>query len=180
MIAGSLAKRYAKALADVAAASGELEPVARELAECADLLRAQRELRQFFANPSILKRNKLAAFGEIAGRMGLRTLTATFLRVVLEAGRLGALDGILRAYEGLVDERLNRVRAQVTAAVALDPATEQQLRQRLRERLGREVVLEVREDPALLGGIVTRVGSVVYDGSLRAQLARLRQELVQG
>ena len=93
---------------------------------------------------------------------------------------MSALDGILRAYEGLVDERLNRVRAQVTAAAALDPATEQQLRQRLQERLGREVVLEVQQDPALLGGIVTRVGSVVYDGSLRMQLARLRQELVQG
>ena len=180
MIAGSLAKRYAKALADVAAALGELEPVARELAEFAELLRGQRELRQFFANPSILTRNKRAAFAEIAGRMGLRTLTATFLRVVLEAGRLGALDGILRAYEGLVDERLNRVRAQVTATAPLDPATEQRLRQRLRDRLGKEVVLEVRQDPALLGGIVTQIGSVVYDGSLQTQLVKLRQELAQG
>jgi F-type H+-transporting ATPase subunit delta len=180
LIAGSLAKRYAKALVDVAAASGELEPVARELAEFAELLRGQRELRHFFANPSILTRNKLTAFAEIAGRMGLRTLTATFLRVVVEAGRLGALDGILRAYEGLMDDRLNRVRAQVTTAAALDPATEQQLRRRLFERLGKEVVLEVRQDPALLGGIVTRVGSVVYDGSLRTQLAMLRAELMQG
>jgi F-type H+-transporting ATPase subunit delta len=79
-----------------------------------------------------------------------------------------------------VDERLNRVRAAVTAAAALDPATEQQLRQRLRERLGKEVVLEVRQDPALVGGIVTQVGSVVYDGSLRTQLVKLREELAQG
>jgi F-type H+-transporting ATPase subunit delta len=180
LIAGSLAKRYAKALVEVAAAARELDPVARELGEFAALLRGQRQLRQFFANPSIQRRDKVGAYEQIAARLAVRPLTRTFLRVLLEAGRLGELENVLRAYEGLVDERLGRVKAVVTSAVPLPAETQERLRQRLQAELGKQVYLEARQDPGLLGGVVTRIGSVVYDGSLKMQLRRLREELVRG
>jgi F-type H+-transporting ATPase subunit delta len=110
----------------------------------------------------------------------VRPLTRTFLRVLLEAGRLGELENVLRAYEGLVDERLGRVKAVITSAVPMEAETQERLRQRLQAQLGKQVYLEARQDPGLLGGVVTRIGSVVYDGSLKAQLLRLREELVRG
>jgi len=180
LIAGSLAKRYARALVEVAASSGELDPVSRELGEFAALLREQRPLRLFFANPSIQRRGKVAVCEQIATKLGVRPLTSSFLRVLLEAGRLGELESVLRAYEGLVDERLGRVKAVVTSAVPLAAETQEQLRQQLQARLGKQVYLETRQDPGLLGGMVTRIGSVLYDGSLKTRLLKLREELVQG
>ena len=180
MIAGSLAKRYAKALADVAADSSDLETVRQELRGFADLLLSHRALSRFLANPSVLRRDKVRAFEEIVARLGLRPLTNTFLRMLLTAGRMGALESIVRAYESLVDERMGRVRADVTAAAALGGEQQERLRQRLEQVAGKRVYLEVHQDPAILGGLIAQIGSRVYDGSLRTQLARLRDQLVQG
>jgi len=180
LIAGSVARRYAKALVDVAAASDELEAVRQELSRFADLLGEQRELRQFFTNPSVLRRDKVRVLDDVVARLLVRPLTRSFLRILLEAGRLPALESVLRAYEALVDERLGRVRAMVTTAGPLEAGAQERLRQRLEQMTGKTVYLEVQQDPTILGGLVTQIGSLVYDGSLRTQLARLRGELVRG
>ncbi len=179
MIAGSVARRYARALVEVAAASNELEAVRQELSSFADLLGEHRELRQFLTNPSILRRDKAQILGEVVSRLALRPLTRSFLRILLEAGRMPALDSVLRAYEALVDERLGRVKAMVTAGGPLGVETQERLRQRLEQVTGKTVYLEVRQDPRILGGLVSQIGSLVYDGSLRGQLARLREEMVR-
>jgi len=180
LIAGSIAKRYAKALADVAASTNELEVVRQELSDVAGLLREHRELQQFLANPSILRRDKARVLEEVLARLSLRPLTKSFLRILQEAGRLQALEGVLRAYETMVDERLGRVKAVVTTAAPLEGEAHERLRERLAEMTGKTVYLEVQQDAGLLGGLVTQIGSQVYDGSLRTQLARLGQELVRG
>ncbi len=180
LIAGSLAKRYAKALVDVAAASDDLEAIRQELAEFAGLLRVHRELRLFLANPSVLRRDKTRALDEVLASLRLRPLTTSFLRILLEAGRLPVLDNVLRAYQALVDERLGRVKAVVTAAVPLEADAQERLRQRLEQVVGKRVYLEVQQDPGILGGLIAQIGSLVYDGSLRTQLARLREQLVRG
>ncbi len=179
MIAGSVARRYAKALVDVAAASNELEAVREELSSFANLLGDHRELRQLLTNPSILRRDKVQILDEVVSRLALRPLTKSFLRILLEAGRLPALEGVLRAYEALVDERLGRVKARVTAAGLLEDEVQERLRQRLEQVTGKTVYLEVRQDPRILGGLVSQIGSLVYDGSLRGQLARLREEMIR-
>jgi F-type H+-transporting ATPase subunit delta len=180
LIAGSVAKRYARALVDVTASTDELEAICQELSGVANLLRDQRELQRFLVNPSILRRDKVRVLEEVVARLSLRPLTTSFLRVLLEAGRLQALEQVLRAYETMVDERLGRVRAVVTSAVPLEGEAQEGLRQRLAEMTGKRAYLEVRQDAGLLGGLVTQIGSQVYDGSLRTQLARLQQELVRG
>ena len=179
MIPGSVAQRYAKALVDVAAASNELEDVHRDLRGFASLLREQRELRQFLANPSVARRDAAAVIQEIGAAMTIRPLAATFLQVVLEGGRLSGLAVILRAYEALVDERLGRVKAVVTSAAPLESGVQEGLRRRLGEVTGKDVYLESRHDPTLLGGVVTQIGSRIYDGSLKMQLVRLRDELAR-
>lgn len=179
MIPGSLAKRYAKALVEVAGASGELEEVRQDLRALAGLLRDHRDLRQFVSNPSVSRRAAAETIQEVGAAMGIKPLTATFLRVLLEGGRLAGLDAILRAYELLVDERLGRVKAVVTSAAPLDDGAQDRLRRRLGEVTGKDVYLELRQDPTLLGGVLTQIGSQVFDGSLRTQLARLRDEMVR-
>jgi len=179
LIAGSVAKRYAKALVEVAAASQVLEAVRDDLRALADLLREHRELRQFLANPSVSRRDASEVVKEIGAAMRLAPLTATFLQVVLEGGRLAGLEGILRAYEALVDEELGRVKAVVTSAAPLAAEAQEQLRRKLGEVTGKTVYLDIRQDPTLLGGVVTQIGSRVYDGSLKSQLARLRDELAR-
>lgn len=179
MIAGSIAKRYAKALADVAASTNELEVVRQELSDVAGLLREHRELQRFLVNPSILRRDKVRVLEEVLARLSLWPLTKSFLRILQEAGRLQALEGVLRAYETMVDERLGRVKAVVTTAAPLEGKAHERLRERLAEMTGKTVYLEMQQDAGLLGGLVTQIGSQVYDGSLRTRLARLRQELVR-
>jgi F-type H+-transporting ATPase subunit delta len=180
LIAGSVARRYAKALVEIAAASDELEAVRQELTDFAELLRGQREFRLFVENPSVQGRDKTAVLEEIVSTLALRRLTATFLRILLEGGRLGALEGILRAYVTLMDERLGRVRALVTAATPLPAELQERLRQRLAEVTGKQVYLDIHDDPSILGGLITQIGSLVYDGSVRTQLVRMWEELGQG
>lgn len=180
MIAGSVARRYAKALVDVAAASDDLEAVRQELSSFADPLHEHRELRQFLTNPSVLRRDKVRVLDEVVSRLALRPLTRSFLRILLEAGRLPALESVLRAYEALVDERLGRLKAMVTTARPLEAEAQERLRQRLEQMTGKIVYLEVQQDPKILGGLVTQIGSLVYDGSLRTQLVKLREEMVRG
>ena len=179
MIAGSVAKRYAKALVEVAGASAELEAVRQELTEFADVLRRNRGFRLFVANPSVQRRDKVAVFEQIVMALGFRTLTTSFLRALMQAGRLEGLESILRAYVTLVDERLGRVKALVTTATPLPAEQEERLRQRLGEVTGKQVYLEIRDDPSILGGLIPQIGSRVYDGSVRAQLLSLREQLAQ-
>ncbi|MFB3820393.1 MAG: ATP synthase F1 subunit delta [Candidatus Methylomirabilales bacterium] len=179
MTGGAVARRYARALADVAAGSGELEGVQRELGAFADVLRERRELAQFLRSPSVPKPAAAETVERVAEAMGLSPLARRFLRLVLQAGRLPSLEDILQVYGALADERLGRLRAEVTTAAPLPEAQLAGLRERLGQITGKQVYLTVRQDPAILGGVVTRIGSQVYDGSLRAQLARLHEKLLQ-
>jgi len=179
LISGSVAKRYARALVDVAAASDMLERVRQDLRAFADLLAAQRGLRQLLMNPSVPRKGATEVVSDIVAAMGLSPLAATFLRILLDANRLAGLEGILRTYESVMDERLGRIKATVTSAAPLDDAEQERLRRRLCEVAGKQVYIELRQDPAILGGVVTQIGSRVYDGSLKTQLARLRDEMVR-
>jgi len=156
------------------------EAVRVELRQVAELFAGHRELRQFLRNPGVRRRDALSVTDALASRLAVCPLTRTFLRVAAEAGRLGALEEILRAYEGLLDERLGRVRADVTVAAPLSADAEAGLAEALERLTGKRALLQVRQDPAILGGMIARVGSRVYDGSLRMQLGRLRRELATG
>jgi F-type H+-transporting ATPase subunit delta len=179
LIAGAVAKRYARALADVAVASHELEAVRDDLRAFARLLAEQRELRQFVANPSIARRAAVGAVTDILTALGLRPLAVRFLTLLLEAGRLGRFDPILQSYEQEVSLRLGRVQAVVTSAAPLPEAEQEALRRRLSAVTGIQIHLDMHTDPALLGGLVAQVGSRMFDGSLRTQLRRMREALAR-
>jgi F-type H+-transporting ATPase subunit delta len=177
---GVVARRYAKALVEVAAAVQALERVGQDLKACGALLREQTELVHFFSVPGVLPSAKRQAAEEIARRMRLHEISQRLFNLVAERGRVDLLDAIREAYEALVDERLGRVRAVVRTATPLSRQQTAALRASLEQAEGKTVYLEVSVDPALRAGIVTQIGSMVYDGSLGARLQMCREHLLKG
>ena len=116
----------------------------------------------------------------LAQQAGCGKLVQDFVALVAERGRLDHLAAIVAAYQDMEDAGLGRVRAQVTTAVSLTDAEKDQLKQHLQAELHKEIILEESVDTNLLGGFVARVGSLILDGSLDGQLARMRERLVRG
>lgn len=179
MIAASLAKRYAKALAEVAAEADALESVGAELDRVATFWQKQPAMEAFFGNPSILVSGKEQTLKTLIERLRLPPLVGQFLMLLLARDRMQALPSMARIYRELMNRRLGRVEAAVTTAVPLSPDLQKRLSGRMVEVLGKSVVLEPRVDPAVLGGMVVQVDSTVYDGSLRTQLSQLREHLLR-
>ena len=184
--AGAVAFRYARALADVVttpradAAQQDPKVITAQLAEFKDLLAQNPDLQILFSTPAVPAAKKKAVLAELSPLMGLAQVVQNFLSVVLQHERLGLLGEIVEAYESLLNERLGIVVADITSARALGDAEKQQLLQALHAKTGKQVQMNFSLDPALISGVVARIGSTIYDGSIRGQLARLRSELTGG
>lgn len=174
-----MAKRYAKALLEAAAEAGVLEQVAADL-EALGPHFAGKEVAGFFANPAVPRARKEAALAAAAERAAASRISVSLLRLLLARERVGLLPDIARLFRDLADERTGRVRAEVTAAVPLPAASLEALAAQLSAATGRQVHLTPRVDPTVLGGLVARVGSTLYDASLRTQLRRMREVLSKG
>lgn len=175
------AKAYAKAVFSLAKERNAADAVATDLGRVVELLEQDAELRRFFALPWVAGPAKRQAAVEIGTRLELSPLGRDFLALVAAHGRAAQLPGIAAAYRDLADEALGRVRARVRTVLPLTAQERSTLTSRLHRTLGgNEIVLDEEVDPSLLGGFVAESGSVVVDGSLDGQLARLRQRLVTG
>jgi F-type H+-transporting ATPase subunit delta len=176
----AVAKSYARALYDLARDRRQIDEVARDLAAAVAQLRAEPSLRELFARPWVGAAAKGAVAVEVATRLGLTPLVRDFLGLVARHGRAADLDAIAAAFGQLADEAAGRVRARVRTAVSLTEDERATLRQRLgRVFGGKQIVLEEDVDERLLGGFVAEVDSVIVDGSLDGQLARLRDRLAR-
>lgn len=181
MTSNRAARSYAKALHDLARAAGRAEDVARELASVVDVVRSDAALTQLFSRPGVSAAAKRGTADEIAQRLGVSKLVRDFVALVAGHGRAGILPAIGDAYQALVDADANRVRARVRTAVALNEQEKATLASRLGAALGgKHVILEEVVDKDLLGGFIAEVGSLVMDGSLDGQLARLKERLARG
>jgi F-type H+-transporting ATPase subunit delta len=171
--------RYARALVDVATEPGASDPkqVVAELRTFDSLLADNLELRILCATPAIPVEQKNSVMDQIAPRAGLSKISRNFLKVVLDHDRMGNLTEIIEGFETLLNEKLGIAVAEVTSARLLDEAERTQLASALKARTGRQVQISFSEDPGLIAGVVARIGSTVYDGSVRGQLDRLRSQL---
>jgi len=175
------ARSYAKALHDLARERGQTEAIGAELAQAADLVRSDPAFAHFFARPGVSAAAKRGAAEEIAQRLGFSKLVRDFVGLVAAHGRADGLADIADAYRTLVDGELNRARARIRSAVPLTDAERSALATRLGTALGgKQVAVEEVVDPEMLGGFVAEIGSLVLDGSLDGQLARLRARLGRG
>lgn len=178
MIIGSLSRRYAKALLEIGVAQQSFDAMGRELTRTADTLKGSPELCNALENPVFALSQRRLVLDELSRRLGLSKMVRNFIMLLLDKGRIAALPDIARVYRTLVDEHAGRIRATVTSARPLDPQLETRLKAALERQSGKVVILEKQEDPSIVGGLVTQLGDVLYDGSVRTQLAQLREQLL--
>ena len=178
MIAGSIARRYAKALLEIGVANKTFDALNREVENAASTFASSQELATALDNPIFPLSKRKGLLEEIARRLALSKVVRNFLLLLLERGRITALPAIARELRALVDQHAGRVRARISTARPLAASVEARLKAALEKRTGKAVIIEKVEDPSLLGGIVTQIGDLVYDGSVRTQLQNLRQQLL--
>lgn len=172
------AERYARALFEVALIEADPDRVGRELASVADLARSHGELARAFTHPAIPPQAKRRLVGAIAERLGLAPVLRKLLLLMADRDRLGLLAELEEAYRDRLRQHHRIVRAHVTTAVPLPADRAEALARSLEEATGRTVELTTHVDPGILGGVVARLGSLVFDGSVARQLERLREALV--
>ena len=173
-----IGKRYAKALLQLAADPGAAERAGRELKDFAATWNASRELRSVFENPGVKQDARRAVLRDIAQQMGMHDHVRDLLQLLADRRRMQHLPEVADAFEAMAEARSGRVRAEVTTASALPPGYFTELEKVLRDAAGKQVVLAHRVDPSLIGGVVTRIGDQVYDGSVKNRLAELKDELL--
>jgi F-type H+-transporting ATPase subunit delta len=180
MITGSVARRYARALMQVAQKTNAVDAFAAELEALATLFRQSRELVDLMVNPAFGAGERRKVLGAILDRLRTGPMVRRFAEMVLERGRIGSLPGMAVAFQEMADLDAGRLRAEVTSAEPLGPGYRQRLLEVLARTTGKEVLLTEKVDASLLGGMVTRVGDKMFDGSLKNRLARLRATLTSG
>ena len=174
----ALAERYAGALVDVALANGQADQVKRELAEFAGLVRESPDLHSFLSNPSIARAAKHAGVEAIVARMGASRTLRNYLFVIVDHRHAGMLVEIEQAFSRLLDARMGIMQAQVTSAMQLSDKDRAELAAALTKLTGEKIEAQYTTDAALIAGAVVRIGSTIYDGSVRTQLERMRARMI--
>ena len=173
----TIAHRYSQAIFELGVETSALESLTDEIRRFAEAFSGSAEMRVLAQSPLIPEAERLAAIDEVAGRLGLSRMARNVLGVLAERRRLSALPAIVRNLTKLADERAGIVRATVVSAEPLSDAQCQRLQRELEQLTGKRVLLDRRQDPELLAGIVVRVGDRVIDSSARARLNSLRSQL---
>ncbi|GAB4237486.1 MAG: ATP synthase F1 subunit delta [Deltaproteobacteria bacterium] len=180
MIGGSLARRYARALRDIGQEDRQLRRVLSEVEEFAKALDASADLRELMEAEHVNRRDKQAALDAVLSKAGFLPPTRSFLSLLVDKGRMNILLPILGELRRMVEEREGIERVEVSVPLPMSVTQKDMLKTVLERRTGKRVVLEESVDPAVLGGLVVRMGSTVYDGSVRTQIRQIRENLQKG
>jgi len=173
-----VATRYARALADVVAAGGDYRKVLEELQDFERAYRESRELEEVFVSPAVALPQKMRVLEAIGQSLGQSPVTLNFLRVLLANYRMPLLEEAVQAFRRIAHDRLGVAEITISSASVLSEAEREGVAARFGELTGKQVELEFRIDAALLGGILAQVGNTIYDGSVRGNLARIREQLM--
>lgn len=173
----TIARRYASALADVVIERKEERAVQQEIEQWASLIESNPELKEVFANPTIAYDEKCNVLEELIARTRVLPTTASFLRVLLRNQRLSQLRDVAERFSQVLDERSGVVSASVTTAKPIPEDLKNQLRETLVATTGRNVRVTFNTDETIIGGLVARIGSTIFDGSVQNRLERLSEEL---
>ena len=178
MTSRTAAARYARAALDVATReSADLETIARELDEFIAFFKQQPALEGLLLNPAVPAPRKRAAMEAITKLSGFTPIVSKLLILLADRDRLGLLKDISATYRDFVADRQNVVHAEVTSAEPLSNERIQAIEERLATMTGKRVAMTTRVDKDIIGGVVARVGSTVYDASIATQLKKIRERL---
>jgi F-type H+-transporting ATPase subunit delta len=173
----AVARRYATALADVVIERGEAREVRDELTAWEEMMQSNEQLLEVFRNPTIPYEQKRKVLNALIERTRVRPMTANFLQVLLQNQRLAELGEVNKRFAQVMDERSGVVSAQVTTARPVPESSQEALRNKLATLTGKKVSLSFTTDEELIGGIVARIGSTIYDGSVRNQLQQVKERM---
>ena len=174
-----LSLRYAHALAAVTASQHlDTAAVRQQLNDFAGTLAGSRELREVLGNPALSTGQKLKVLDAIAAQIGMLPAVRNFVAVVMGHGRLTELNEMLAEFAAVSDEQAGLAEVEITSAHALNDEDRIALEAQVAKLAGGRISATYREDSTLLGGAVVRIGSTIYDGSIKAQLTQLKQRLV--
>jgi F-type H+-transporting ATPase subunit delta len=176
----AIARRYAKALLLIGKEDGQTENYRKELEGVAALMASEKQLADTISNPLYNAGERRKVLESIIQKLGLTKAMASFLMLLFEKGRFGFIASINEFYQQLADELKGVARASLVSASELTNETIEKIRSALSKKTGKEIVLEVKQDPGLIGGIITRIGDLILDGSIKTQLLNMRESLKRG
>lgn len=180
MSTSAIARRYAKALVQLGAEESAVDRFNSELTSFNAILAANAELGAVFRNPAYGIEDKKEILKSIIGKLSISVTVANFLQLLLDRSRLSVLPQITESFGTLADELSGVVRPTLLSGLPLDEGQIEEIRKSLAVSTGKKVVLKVQVDPSLIGGVVTKIGDKVFDGSVKTQLAKIQDILQKG
>ena len=180
MSQGMIARRYAKALVNLAENEKDLDNTGKHLNSITEVYKENLELRQVLSDTKVSSGIKLEILKDVLSKIKVSNLVDTFSRFLLAKRRIDFLPDIERAFNLLLQEKLGRIEANVTTASELPKDTVKKLVDAISSYSGKEIEVNVTIDPSIIGGIVTRIGSTVIDGSIQTYLNQIRQSIIRG
>ena len=176
----AIARRYAKALLMIGKEDGRTGTYRAELDRVSRMVESHTELKQVITNPLYDAAGRKSVLNAIIANLNLSKVMSAFLVLLFDKGRVGFLDNINTFYQKLADELKGVARASLVTASELSPEIIEKIRTTLSRQTGKDIILEVEQDTNLIGGIITKIGDLVLDGSIRTQLVNMKESLKRG
>ncbi|MCD6224979.1 MAG: ATP synthase F1 subunit delta [Deltaproteobacteria bacterium] len=176
----AVSRRYAKALLLIGKDDGQAEVYKEELDGFSDLMEREKELEQAICNPLYDVEGRRKVLQAVIEKLNLSKVIRSFLIFLFDKGRIGFLGSVNDFYKKLADELKGIARASLVSATELSGDAIKKIRSTLSKMTGKEVILDVEQDASLIGGVVTRIGDLVLDGSIKTQLLNMRESLKRG
>ncbi len=176
----AISRRYARALLLIGKEDSQADTYKTELQGVAELLARESALEQAVVNPLYEAESRKKVLRALLEKLKLSPVMTSFLMLLFDKGRISFLGSINDFYQKLADELQGVGRASVISATALSQDAVQKIKSALSKKTGKDILLDVKEDPSLIGGIVTQIGDLVFDGSIKTQLLNMRESLKKG
>jgi F-type H+-transporting ATPase subunit delta len=180
VINNAIARRYAKALVQLGSENNLIDRFSQELKVVEGLVAGNAELRAAFGNPAFTAEQKKQIMKALVARLGCSELVSNFLLLLVDKNRVAFLSQIAEIYGRLADEQSGVIRPVITTAFALDDAQINAIKTALEQQTGKQVIPQVSVDSSLIGGVVTQIGDIAYDSSVKTQLTRIHDILQKG
>ncbi len=176
----AVSRRYAKALILIGQEDGQAEQYSDELESMVGLFDTQEEFEKTLVNPLYNKNDRKKVLEAVLAATDLSAVMKSFMILLFDKGRIGFLREIASFYKDLADELKGVVKASIVSATELSAEAVDKIKEALSAKTGKTIVLSVEQDPGLIGGVVTKIGDLVLDGSVKTQLINMRETLTKG
>jgi F-type H+-transporting ATPase subunit delta len=179
MVTGSLSRRYARAMFQLGTSNGNLEKLGQDLRDLSAAMKTSSELVDLLTNPVVRRSDRKRVLDAILARFNAHEHSKNLVNILLEGERMAYAPAISRELDAMIDVRAGKIAAEVTSATALTSVQLASITSALERLSGKTVTITKREDPAILGGVIAKLGDVIYDGSVRSQLRTMRDDLTK-